>query len=293
MTLTEIKFPQHRLCDINLAISMKFLLFVICICASIVGHAQKVKLGFRAGMSLSNLYSHHSPGEIPDHAFAQVPPGPIISDPEAPSYYYETSFSEDMRTGWFTYFSLQYKLKEKLSAEIGLGYTQRGINIAYDLRSSSVNASNQTETLSYDFKRDLRVDYISIPLTIHYALDRKQRFYAAAGIYNSIAVKFLVKESDVTTNRQTFDSSGNVIFSSGSASISTDGYASLFDSGLIAGIGAQLPVTENLMIGFDLRSALGLVSIPRKYEQYGFQSFSQRSKNIGFESGLTLQYILK
>ncbi len=43
----------------------------------------------------------------------------------------------------------------------------------------------------------------------------------------------------------------------------------------------------------DIRSAVGLISVPKKYEEYGFQSFGETSKNIGYETALNLQYLLK
>jgi hypothetical protein len=47
-----------------------------------------------------------------------------------------------------------------------------------------------------------------------------------------------------------------------------------------------------MTIGIDIRSAVGLTNIPKKYDKYGFQSFSETSKNISFETGLKLQYTL-
>jgi hypothetical protein len=42
-----------------------------------------------------------------------------------------------------------------------------------------------------------------------------------------------------------------------------------------------------------MRSAVGMISIPKKYDEYGFQSFSSTSKNLSFEMGLKLLYVLK
>jgi hypothetical protein len=132
-----------------------------------------------------------------------------------------------------------------------------------------------------------------VPLTLHYSLDEKERFYVLGGIYSSVAVNFLIEESLVATDEQTFDSSGNWIGSSVSESWATDAYASLFDSGLLAGVGVNWPLTKRIITGIDIRTTVGLISIPRKYEEHGFQSFNKASKNISFETGLKLQYILK
>jgi hypothetical protein len=262
------------------------------------GHGQKMKLGFRSGVSFSNFYSHHLPGEIPRQTFQANPNGPqIIPDPNADrppsSYHYETDFINDMRIGFFSSFFLDWVLEKRLSAEIGLGYCQKGIDMEYNLNSTSINADNYTVKLSYRFNRNLRLDYIVIPLTFQYKLDRKERFYVLAGIYNSIAVNFLIKESLVATDEQIFDSSGNQLGSSEGKSWTTDAYAGLFDLGLLAGIGVSWPLTKRMAMGIDIRSAMGLINIPRRYEEYGFQSFNKTSKNISFETGLKLYYILK
>lgn len=272
---------------------MKYSLIIICMLLAVLVHGQSVKLGYRGGMSFSNFYAHHSPGEIPNDGFTTSPPGPVIIDPQPPSYFYETSFTSDMRTGVFSYLYLEYKMKPKLSAEFGLGYTQRGIDMTYNQQGTSVNSSNNTVRTSYQFKRNLRFEYISLPMSIHYALGRKDRFYATAGIYNSIAINFLLKESIVTTERETFDPSGNTLSMSKSTSSSEAAYANLFDSGLLAGIGVLLPMADTMFIGFDLRGTLGLINIPKKYENYGFQSFSKATKNISIETGLVFQYVLK
>lgn len=261
----------------------------------LLGYGQKIKLGVRSGVSFSNFYSYHIPGEIPDYTITTTPSVPIVIDPNIqnlPSYYYKTDFIQNMRVGLFSYLYMDYEIKQRLSAEIGLGYTQRGIDMEYNLHSTSINSDNNTVKLFYQFNRNLRLDYISLPLTFQYKLDRKERFYVLAGIYNSIAINFLIKESLVTTNQQTFDSNGNYLSSSKSDIWTTDAFANRFDSGLLAGFGINLPLTTKMILGIDIRSAVGLIKVPKKYEDYGFQSFSETSKNISFETGLKLQYIL-
>lgn len=188
---------------------------------------------------------------------------------------------------------MEYEIKQRLSAQIGIGYAQKGIDIGYELFSASIDSENNTVKKSYQFNRDLRLDYISIPLVFQYTLDRKDRFYAVAGFYNSIAVQFLIKESLTATNTQTFGSSGSLIGSSESKNWTTDAYAGLFDAGLLAGIGINLPLTKKMVAGIDIRSAVGLINVPKKYEEYGFQSFSDTSKNISLETGIKLQYRLQ
>lgn len=277
--------------------SMRIYLLTIFVACHILGHGQNVRLGFRSGISFSNFYSHYVTGEIPNVALTTNPSGPMVpvvpNSPTISSYYYKTDFTQNMRAGVFTYLFVDYQIRSRLSSEIGVGYTQRGIDLEFKQFTSSTNSDNNTVNLSYSFKRNLRLDYISIPITLRYELDKKNRFYVIAGIYNSFAVNFSINESLVTVNRQTLDSSGNMKSMEESKFSTTAAYASFFDSGLIAGIGFNFPLTKKMTIGLDMRSAVGMISIPKKYDEYGFQSFSSTSKNLSFETGLKLLYVLK
>src|SRR5690606_7426355 len=155
-------------------------------------------------------------------------------------------------------------IRPRISAQIEIGYTQKGINIGYELHNTSINSNNHTVNLDYHFNRNLRLDYITVPLTFQYSLDQKERFYAVAGIYNSIAVNFLIKESSVITNKQTYTHSGQLIGSSESENWTTDAYANRFDAGLIAGVGVNLPLSKKLEIGMDVRGSLGLIDVPKE-----------------------------
>ncbi len=276
---------------------MRIYLLTVFVVCSILGHGQNVRIGLRSGVSFSNFYSHYVTGEIPTIKLTTSPSGSTIpvapSTPATPSYYYQTDFIQNMRAGIFSYLFVDYQIRSRLSSEIGVGYTQRGIDLEFKQFTSSTNSDNYTVNLSYSFKRNLRLDYISIPITLRYELDKKNRFYVIAGIYNSFAVNFLINESLVTVNRQTLDPSGNMKSMEESKFSTTAAYASLFDSGLIAGIGFSFPLTKKMTFGLDMRSAVGMINIPKNYGEYGFQSFSSTSKNISFETGLKLLYVLK
>lgn len=272
---------------------MKYILFLAAMSVSLFAQGQQVKLGFRSGVSFSNFYAHHSSGEIPNLSVQSTPGGPIIVDPNSgnhiPSHYYKTNFIKDGKPGFFAYLHAAFKIKQRLSAEAGLGFTQRGIDISYNLSSTSVTTDNNFTKQTYQFKQNLRLDYISVPLTLQYKLDKKERFYVLAGVYNAVALKFLMKESLVSVNQQTFDAHGNALGTSASQSWTTDAYASRFDAGLISGVGVNFPLTEKMSIGIEFRNTLGLVNVPQKYEAHGFHSFSETAKNINFEAGLKLE----
>lgn len=69
------------------------------------GHGQNLKLGLRSGVSFSNFYAHHAPGDIPNYIIQ--PPSvegnlSLIFDPnlhDIASYHYETDFIQDLRVG--------------------------------------------------------------------------------------------------------------------------------------------------------------------------------------------------
>ncbi|MFD2034982.1 outer membrane beta-barrel protein [Belliella marina] len=272
---------------------MRYFVFMIFLFVYIPGYGQKVNIGFRSGVSFSNLYSHNAPGEKPSPQIVKNPSGHILSGQDTRqvnSHYYETRFIQDMRIGLFSYIYVDYEITKRLSGEIGLGYTQRGIDIEYSLHSTTVNSDNNTVKSFHQFRREFRLDYISIPITFQYKLDKKERFYVVGGIYSSVAVDFLIKESLVTTNRQTFDPSGNHLGTTEDKSWTTVSYANRFDSGLILGGGINLPLKEKMALALDIRSAVGMRNVPKKYDQYGFQGFRNTAKNIGFETGIKFQY---
>jgi len=277
---------------------IRYFLVVVFTALYLPGYGQKIKVGFRTGISFGNFYAHHSPSERPRFPSEMDPNElpPILrpaADQPPPSYYYETSLGKDMRSGIFSHLFMEWELEKRLSAEMGLGYSQKGIDMKYSMYSTSINSDNATTKLSYQFNRNLRLDYIVIPVNFLYKLGRKERFYVLAGIYHSIATNFLIKTSLIAIEEQTFDSSGQLKTHAVSNSMHKDAYASIFDSGLVGGFGVNFPLTKKLMLGMDIRSAVGIISIPRKYEEYGFQGFNQTTKNINFETGLKLLYLLK
>jgi hypothetical protein len=274
---------------------MKHLVVVIAIFLFGSTHAQRMKLGFRSGFSFSNFYSHNYSGNqittnnIQTGNAGSIQPGTLM----LLKPYYETHFLKDMRVGFFSGFTMEWELKKKLGVEIGLNYCQKGINLDYSLNASSVNADNSITKLSYQFNRDLRLDYLTIPVVFKYKIGKKERLYILAGVYNAVALSFKIKNSTMTTNEEVLAPSGQQQTQAVSASSLTKAYAGIFDSGLVGGFGIAWPLGDNFFIGIDIRTAVGLTSVPRKYEETGFQSFSDRTKNISIETGLKVTYSVK
>ncbi|MDQ3393123.1 MAG: PorT family protein [Bacteroidota bacterium] len=272
---------------------IKFLLVSICMSVFINCYGQVKNFGFRSGVSLSNFYQHNDFSTITKTTVQPVQGGTaiIISGREGMSNY-ETNLIQDLRVGFYSYVYMDWEIKNRLSTQVGLGYAQKGINLNYSLETTT-ELPNTTEKLSHRFNRNLRLDYLVIPLTLEYKLDKKERFYVLGGIYNSILVNFLIRESLVETTEQIYFNSDGVSSTSESYQYGFPvTYASRFDSGLLAGFGINWPLTQKWTIGADIRSGIGLISIPRKFDTNGFQSFHERSKNISFETGLNMRYIL-
>lgn len=276
---------------------MRFLLFMICVSFSLSGYGQITKIGFRGGPSFSNFYDHSSPGELPGLSVQTGEPNqPLITGPDGndspPRYYYSPDFVKDIRIGFYSYLFLEIDIRERLSLELGLGYSQKGIDMKYNYYATTTNADNSTTDLTYQFNRNLRLDYIVVPATFQYMLDRKQRLYVLGGVYNAFAVNFLIKNSLVTSNEKTYNPAGQLTYETDARAVEETTYAKIFDAGLVGGFGVNVPLTEKIKIGLDIRTALGLINIPGKHEKHGFQSFSERTKNLSFETGVRLQYDL-
>jgi hypothetical protein len=274
---------------------MKHLVVVITIFLFGNVHAQRMKLGFRSGFSFSNFYSHNYSGNqittnnIQTANSGSIQPGTLM----LLKPYYKTNFFKDMRVGFFSGFTIEWELKKKSGVEIGLNYCQKGINLNYSFNASNVNADNSITKLSYQFNRDLRLDYLTIPVVFKYKIGKKERLYVLTGIYNAVALNFKIKHSTMTTNEEVLAPSGQQQTQTVSASALTKAYAGIFDSGLVGGFGIAWPLGDNFFIGIDLRTVVGLTSVPRKYEATGFQNFSDHTKNINIEAGLKVTYSMK
>jgi hypothetical protein len=279
------------------AFGMRFSLMLVFLLLQGLAYAQDFKFGLRSGVGFSNFYAHQLHGEIPNFSIkpvAEINGQPALIDPNtpnSPSYYYKTDLINDIRPGVYSYLYVDFELEPRLSGQIAVGYRQKGINMSFGLQNSTVNSDNSMVTLDYRFNRNVRLDYITVPLTLQYQLDQKKRFYGVAGVYNSLAVNFLINESLVATKRQIVGSSGQAVTSESESQVAV-AYANRFDAGLLAGIGLNLPLSRRLDIGVDVRGSLGLLNVPKAYENYGFLGFSKSTKNIGLETGLKLQYTL-
>jgi len=268
------------------------LLFLLCFNS----YAQKIKIGFRSGASFSNFYDHNASGNtFTSGAFSGLPnsPSPILPTVPSSNSYYRTNFFKDQRIGFYSGFFVDWELNKKWNLELGLNYSQKGINVKYKLNSDTLHADNSHTNVAYQFNRNLRLDYITIPIVIKYKLDRKERFYVLGGVYNAFAIGFKLKNTTSILSQKDISASGGLMQESLGESQSNKAYAHIFDSGLIGGFGVQWPLKNKWSVGLELRGSLGLINVPARYDETGFVSFGPNTKNISFETGLKLQYSLK
>jgi hypothetical protein len=274
---------------------MKRVTFILFICLCSCAQAQKMKVGFRGGASLANFYEHNaSSDELTVSGSGMATSGAIILDPSIrpANEYYETDLFSDIRMGFFSEFFINWELNKKWEIEAGLGYCQKGINVVYKLTSQSVNANNTITKISYQFNRDLQLNYITLPAVFKYKVSRNERFYVVGGIYNAIAINFDIDNSTSIKNSLTTNS-GQAILESYSTSTYTKAYANFFDCGLVGGFGLEWPLKNQWSVGIDLRGTMGVLSVPSKFEEHRFLSFSPTTKNINFEAGLRILRSIK
>lgn len=278
---------------------IKYILYAFVLILVVPVYGQQLNFGLRTGIGFNNFYNHQKEGDIIQFYFGPSnPTTPIQPAPpgwQLPTSYFETSFIRDMRMGLFVQAFINQEIRPKLVMEVGLGYSQKGIDIAYQMSTTEVNADQTVALIEYQFNRDLRLNYLVVPVTIQYKIGKagKERFYVLGGIYNSVAMSFLINESLVTVDKLIYTSSGEYIGQQKTERSDDTTYARLFDTGLVGGFGVNMPITEKLSLGVDIRSNLGLVNVPGKYEEHGFQDFDRDTKHINFETGVQVIYGLR
>jgi len=259
-------------------------------------YAQKIKLGFRGGANFANYVAHDASGsKIANNSFQTGDFFGVLQPADKPvlNPYYKTNFMRDMRKGFFLSLLIDWELENKWHMETGLGYFQKGIDLEYSVNTSSVNVDKSVTTISYQFNRDVRTDYLTIPTVLRYKIDRKERFYVLGGTYNAFALNLSVHNSTSINNKKTLSPSGQLLQEAIYEMTITNAYAHVIDFGLIGGFGFDWPLKNKWSVGIDVRSDMGLVNVPGRYEEAGFLSFSPKTKNINIETGLKLLYSMK
>jgi hypothetical protein len=259
---------------------MRQLTLVLLILVSANAHSQIREIGFRGGTSIANFFSHNaSATQFPNNST------------EPNDSYYKTNFFKDMQVGFFFGLFVNRELRRKLDLEFGINYCQKGINLRYGYNERVVNPDNSTTNTSYQFTRDLRLNYLVVPAVLRYKLGKKERVYLLGGVYAAKGLTYIINDAFVRIIRETESSSGLLLYSSGSTSWIVDTNAERFDSGLIGGFGMEWPLKNKWRVGFDVRTNIGLISIPQR-DLYFF-GFSSDAKNINIETGLKLLYSKK
>jgi len=275
---------------------MKYIILVILMFFCFSTYSQNVKLGIRGGANFANYVAHNASGnKVANNPFQTGEPFGVLQPTDKPviNPYYKTNFMRDVRTGFFLSLLIDWELEKKWNMETGLGYFQKGIDLKYSYNISSVNVNNSVTTISYQFNRDVRTNYLTIPTVLRYKIDRKERFYVLGGTYNAFALNLGVHNSTSINNTIMLSSSGQLQQQSRNELTFTSAYAHIFDFGIIGGFGFDWPLKNRWSVGIDIRGAMGLINVPGRYEEAGFLSFSPKTKNINIETGLKLLYSMK
>jgi hypothetical protein len=239
--------------------------------------AQKIKFGFRTGASFANFIEHNASGQETKHTGLYLGSGQPV---ETTSYnpVYETGLRKDIKIGMVYNLYIDYSINDRCAIEMGVGFTQKGIDLNYNSTSHYTN-NNGAVTDKITVKRDFRLNYLTAPVLIKYKLGAKKKYYLAAGAYTAYLLNG--KISDVDKRTITY---GNI--KQESVEVLTQGYAHHLDLGLTGGAGVELPINQKWSVAFDVRLNLGMVNVPADYTKYNFFSFSRTTKNINLETGL-------
>lgn len=246
---------------------MKYVMVLLLTFVFYSAYPQKWKLGLRSGASFANFYDHN-----------------------ANDGSYKTDFLDDMKAGFFVDVFFDWRWSKKNSLEAGIGYCQKGIDLHYGRNTSMINTDNSTTTTSYHFRRDLRSNYITVPVVLHYALGKNERFYILAGSYHAAGIKYKIKDASIHIVRDIESATGEKMTAIAETHI-TGAAVRIFDSGLIGGVGIECPLSEKCSLGLETRVNLGLISLSGP-DQVQFFNFSKEAKNINIEAGLKFRYAM-
>ncbi|GHN00762.1 hypothetical protein WSM22_22510 [Cytophagales bacterium WSM2-2] len=250
--------------------------FILFLCLAANVYSQKIKVGLRGAVSFANFFDHAAPGSPLPTSFS-INPTPAININSSPEY--QTHFFKDMQTGFSSGITIEWQALEKWSFETGLSYVQKGIDLKYSYSSNDASGNYTSQ-----FSRDLRINYLVIPVVAKYSL---RRFYFLGGLYSAIALNFDIKEASYSWHLK---ATGSETYG---VSYLNSGYVNALDGGLTGGFGYEIPLQGHWSIAVDVRTSLGLVNIPAKYSDTGFLNFTANTKNINFETGLRVSYTLE
>ncbi|GAB3204387.1 hypothetical protein ABID22_003314 [Pontibacter aydingkolensis] len=222
----------------------------------------KLRVGVRGGLSAANLLFVEAPNKFA----GDCPDGTTNCISYSDSEFYTFDYTGDLgntRLGLVAGLYAERILNEKLTVEAGINYEQKGLNLLYTSYSEKQQGSNMTENWKY-YKRDIRNDYLVLPLVVKYKLDPGSRFYITGGVYTAFLVNAAGIAADSSSARATtsWGQSGNT--SSFKQTVTTE-WTSKFDAGVVGGGGMSWPLGNNLTLSADARLNFGLLKVDAKY----------------------------
>lgn len=219
------------------------------------------KIGIRGGLSAANLLFVEAPNKIAGNC----PSGDqncFIGDPEYFIFNYKGGL-KNTRFGLVGGLFIENKLNEKLALELGLNYEQKGINLEYKSHTDTRSGDERTEEWRY-YKRDIRNDYLLVPLIAKYKFNAVSRFYVTGGIYTGFLINTVGLEEDSIKSVITSDYYLNSRMNRLDQEASKD-LTSVLDAGIVLGGGASLPLGDHFALNVDARLNVGVLKVDRNY----------------------------
>lgn len=148
-----------------------------------------------------------------------------------------------------TGFSLLYHFNDHFSLKTNLLYERKGnrINYFYQELPFPKNDIYIKEELETQFS----LDYLTLPVLVRYSLGKQKHFFVNAGGYVGYLLEAKGRSTEVPKVWQRSESE------------ITDKFSRL-DFGLVAGIGGQINLKNNIILSIELRNSLGLQNIGKE-----------------------------
>ena len=222
----------------------------------------KFKVGIRGGLVSANFLFAEGPNKYAVHC----PDGSLKCSGDGNTDFYTFDYDgglKQSRLGFASGVFVERTINERLAVELAVHYEQKGINLKYESYIKEINNSRETEEWRY-YERDIRNDYVVVPLVAKYRVTPGSRFYVTGGVYSG----FLVRSAGMAQDSVLYlyshqGSNGGRMQKMEQAADKT--WTSSFDAGIVGGGGVRWPLNDELELTLDARLNVGLLKVDRKY----------------------------
>lgn len=146
----------------------------------------------------------------------------------------------DPTVGFAAGISFQYNFSEHISFRSNLFYERKGSKIAFDF--TDINGMKIGSSDAH-----FNLNYLTVPLLLRFTTGEKVKFFCNAGPYVGYLLKQVTNYKDLS----------NVICNK---EVGTKDFKSL-EVGFVFGLGAGIPISDAVILSFELRNNLGLTAV--------------------------------